>query len=201
MIRDLAAIQPETTASAACQTAVRQYLDATGIHVADFARRIGYGRSTVASFLAGRYETIGGDTGKVLAAAERFMAAHPVRPSRPLHGELFETDNVRLIQETFADLLMRPYAYVIYAPPGSQKSFVLEHEVFALNRRELAKNADGARAYYIYCSQSITQHSILNRIAKACGLRIGDRKTISSTGSEKRIAAAAVCWYSTKRST
>jgi DNA transposition AAA+ family ATPase len=153
--------------------AVGSYLDLTGIHPADFARRIGYSKSTIGAFLAGRYGTIGGDTGKVLAAAETYMAAHPVRPSRSLHGELFETANVRLIRETFAKLLLRPRAFIVYAPPGSQKSFVLEHEVYELNRRELAHNADGARAYCVYASQDITPYGLILRIAKACGLRVG----------------------------
>jgi DNA transposition AAA+ family ATPase len=34
----------------------------------------------------------------------------------------------------------------------------------------MAKNADGARAYYCYCSQDIRPYALLGRIAEACGL-------------------------------
>ena len=54
-------------------------------------------------------------------------------------GELYETANVRAIRETFQKLLPRPAAYMIYGPPGSQKSYVLEHEIARLNRTELPR--------------------------------------------------------------
>ena len=60
---------------------------------------------------------------------------------------------------------------MIYAPPGSQKSFALEHEVARLNRSELTKNGHGRRAYYVYAREGIGSRDMMKRVAMACGSR------------------------------
>jgi len=70
----------------------------------------------------------------------------------------------------FEKLMPRPVAYMIYAPPGSQKSFVLENEVARLNQAELA-DGGGRRAFYIYARQNVRPRDLIRRVAIACGSR------------------------------
>jgi len=114
---------------------VQQYLDYSGLTTRDFAVRIGRGYSTLKSFLGNKYEQTGGNDAPICHAAREYMAIHPVGAANRIEGELFQTENVRLIHQTFDKLLPRPRALMIYAPPGSQKSFVLQHEIYALNQR------------------------------------------------------------------
>jgi DNA transposition AAA+ family ATPase len=146
-----------------------QYMDCTGLTTRDLAHRIGRGYSTLKSFLAGNYEQTGGNDGPICAAIAEYMAVHPVGRANKVEGELFQTDNVRLIHQTVEKLLPRPRAFMIYAPPGSQKSFVLQHEIYGLNQRELSKNGHGRRAYYVYARLGIRPRDLVKRIAVACG--------------------------------
>lgn len=103
------------------------------------------------------------------AAIENFIQAHPVDLPAEVMGELYETENVRIIRRTIDKLLKHPVGYVIYGPPGSQKSFTLEHEIARLNREELAKNGHGRRAYYVYAVKGIRPKQLIKEIALACG--------------------------------
>ena len=152
-----------------CIAEIQEYLSRSGLHKDDFARRIDYSPSTMDMLLADKYHVISGNPKHIVAAARAYMAMHPVGPQVSIHGELFETANVRMLRETFESLLPRPRAFMVYAPPGSQKTFVLEHLVCELNAREMAKGADGARAIYVYCRQGIKPQSLMKRIAQACG--------------------------------
>jgi DNA transposition AAA+ family ATPase len=60
-------------------------------------------------------------------------------------------------------------AYVIYAPPGSQKTFALQNETARFNLQELPKNGHGRRAVYVYVRQNIRPRDMMKRIAIACG--------------------------------
>jgi hypothetical protein len=141
--------------------------------VRDFARRVGYGESTLRLFLSGSYHNVAGTSVHMVKAANEFMDVHPVGQPCARLGELYETANVRAIRATFASLLQKPVAHMIYAPPGSQKSFVLEHQVAELNRSEAKDDGDGAkRAFYVYARAAIRPRDLMRRIAIACGCRI-----------------------------
>ena len=77
-------------------------------------------------------------------------------------------------------LLRRPVAYMIYAPPGSQKSFVLEHLVAELNREEVKKSEPVQAAFYVYAIGQMTPSQLMKAVAIACGT--------SSAGDRMRIA-------------
>lgn len=153
---------------------LRDYLSRTGLHAEDFARRINYSGVTLGFFLADKYHHVGGDDKNIRKAIRAYIVAHPIEPPTELAGELYETKNVRLIRKTFQALLPRPVAYMIYAPPGSQKTFALENEVAHLNREELAKNGHGRRAYYVYARQGIKPLDLMKRVAIACGVDGGN---------------------------
>jgi DNA transposition AAA+ family ATPase len=160
----------EEAGNSACVLRVQDYLARTGLSVPDFARRVGYGESSLRLFLNGNYQNVAGTAVHLVEKVSRFMDAHPVGQATRLVGELYETANVRAIQDTFEKLLPRPVAYMIYAPPGSQKSFVLEHQVAELNAREVA-NAEGRRSFYIYARAGIRPRDLMRRVMLACGCR------------------------------
>jgi hypothetical protein len=99
------------------------------------------------------------------------MDLHPIGDQSRVLADLYDTANVHAIRDTFVQLLPKPVAYMIYAPPGSQKSFVLEHEVQRLNRDELAKD-DGKRAFYVYARQGLRPRDLMRRVATAVGCRV-----------------------------
>jgi len=168
-----AALAAEAGVNTAVADRIRDYLSRTGLSVPDFARRINYSKSALGFFLAGTYEKVGGTGRNIQRAAAEFMDAHPIGAPAFILGELYETANVRLIRETFRKLLPRPVAYMLYAPPGSQKTFVLEHEVQRLNREQLADEG-GARAFYVYARQGIRPRDLVRRVSIALGCRAGN---------------------------
>ena len=165
------ALEGEGQFNAAAQLRIHDYLSRSGLSQHDFARRIGYAEVTLRQFLSDRYYNVGRSARTLVAAADEFMRQYPIGPVTRAMGELYDTANVRTIRETFQKLLPRPVAYMIYAPPGSQKSFVLEHEVARLNLIELANADNGCRAFYIYARQNIRPRDLVRRVAIACGCR------------------------------
>ncbi len=165
------ALESESVVNEACAARIRDYISRAGLSVPDFARRIGYGQSSVQLFLRGRYHNVAGTARWLVAKADEFMHQHPVEPPTRIQGEIYDTANVRAIRDTFEKLLPRPVAYMLYAPPGSQKSFVLEHQVAELNRAELA-NAGGRRAFYVYARAHIRPRDLVRRVAVAVGSRV-----------------------------
>lgn len=160
----------EDDSNAACIARVHDYLARTGLSLPDFARRVGYGHSSLQHFLRGTYASVAGTAVHLLKKLNDFMDAHPVGSLSRVTGELYETANVRVIEETFEKLLPRPVAYMIYAPPGSQKSFVLEHQVARLNAAEMA-DPTGRRAFYVYSRSGIRPRDLMRRVTIACGCR------------------------------
>jgi type II secretory pathway predicted ATPase ExeA len=164
------ALEPEAEVNSACVLRINDYMSRTGLTVQDFAHRIGYGHSTMRLFLTGNYHNVGRSAVQLVKTATAFMDAHPIGEQAQILGDLYETANVQLIKQTFAKLLENPVAYMIYAPPGSQKSFVLEHQVAELNRSEISK-PNGCRAFYIYARNGIRPRDLIRRVAVACGSR------------------------------
>jgi hypothetical protein len=164
------ALEGEREIDSAARQRMEEYISRTGLEREDFARRIGYSYDTVRAFLCNRYQYIAASAHNLISAADAYMQTHPIGPNTRVRGELYDTTNVRIIRDTFNLLLPRPVAYMIYAPPGSQKSFVLEHEVAKLNLAQMA-DGDGSRAFYIYARQNIRPRDIMRRVAIACGCR------------------------------
>jgi DNA transposition AAA+ family ATPase len=164
----LAAEAPE---NAATRKRLDDYLSRTGLTLQEFARRLGYGHSTMVHFMGDRYQYVAGSAHNLRTAIHKFIEQHPVAPPTQITGDLYETENVRVIRDTFEKLLPKPVAYMIYAPPGSQKTFALESEVARFNAAELAKNGNGRRAFYVYARQGIRPQDLVKRVAIACGSR------------------------------
>jgi type II secretory pathway predicted ATPase ExeA len=159
--------------------ALTDYLQRTGASVDDFARRIGFAPNTLRLFLSDKYHVrLAESSHRIYCAITSFIAANPIRPAAQPFGLLYETANMRAIRQTFEALLRRPVAYMIYAPPGSQKSFVLEHLVAELNQREMAAGGN-RRAFYVYGRVKASPSQVMKQVAIACG--------VSSTGDGLRI--------------
>jgi len=103
----------------------------------------------------------------------KYIADHPIAPPTQLFGELYETENVQAMRRIFESLLRKPVAYMVYAPPGSQKSFTIEALVGELNRQEMARNGSGRRAYYMYATVRMTPAQVMRAVAIACGIPSG----------------------------
>lgn len=160
------------------QQAVRDYMARTGLTLADFAQRIGYARSSLNSFLRDRYQVVAGNDHAIIRAASSYIEAHPIEPETATDGTLHETGNVKLIRRLFGQCLRYGYAAVIEGPPGSQKTFVVQHLIAELNRREISKNGSGMRAYRVRCGR-ISVAELMKRIAMAMG--------VASDGGRERI--------------
>ena len=172
----------ESTSNGRDQVRARlvDYLDRTGLSRADFAQRIGYSFKSVRMFTSDHYHQVSGNAGPICSAITNFISAHPIAPMTQPFGELYETANTLIMRETFRALLRRPVAYMLYGPPGSQKSFVLENLCGELNRRELTNNEPAYGAFYVYALAQMTPSQVTKAVAIACGT--------SSAGDRMRIA-------------
>lgn len=170
-ISSLASMQRESETT---RSRLRDYLGRTGLNSDDFARRINYSGVTVRFFLNGNYHNAAHTDEHIRRAIDTFITAHPILPPQRISGELYDTANVRAIQEIFAKLLPKPTAYMIYAPPGSQKTFALENVIAMLNQQEIAKNGHGSRAYYVYARQNLRPRDLIRRICIACGVHVNN---------------------------
>lgn len=158
---------------------LRDYMARSGLEPPDFARRINYAYSTLRLFLDDKYHRVAGTHRLLCRAIEEYIAANPIEPPQQEMGDLYETENVDVIRETVELLLPRPMAYMLYGPPGSEKSFVLEYAVSELNRREAHKNGHGRRAFYLY-ADDLTVPQLWKQIAIACGSSaVGDKTRIA----------------------
>lgn len=164
----------------ATRTRLIDYLQRTGLTQAEFATRIGYSHKSLRMFLSEKWHHVAGNSDYICRAINGYIDAHPIAPMTQPFGELYETANTRAMRETFKSLLRKPVAYMIYAPPGSQKSFVLEHLVAELNREESRKSAPAQAAFYVYALAQMTPSQVMKAVAIACGT--------SSAGDRMRIA-------------
>ncbi len=163
-------------------TRLNDYMARTGLSREQFAHRINYSRRTLAQFYSNRYHHIAGTHVLFCRAIEDYIDANPIAPPQEFFGELYDTANVRVIRETIQSLLVgRPRAYMIYAPPGSEKTFAVKHEVARLNREEIAKNGHGRRAFYLYAEDQMRPTQLIKQIAIACGSSaVGDKVRIAN---------------------
>lgn len=150
---------------------LRDYLARTGLELTDFARRVNYSYCAVRFFLAGRYHNISGNDAQLRLAIREFIQSHPIAAEQELEsGTVYPTESTRLLRRYFYTALDKGHAYYIYGPPGTQKTFGLQHLIADLNRTEIAKNGHGRRAGYVYCRAAIRPTDLLKRVAEAFGV-------------------------------
>jgi hypothetical protein len=159
---------------------LQDYMARTGLNLPDFARRINYSKETLRKFNDDKYHAIAGTHRHLCRAIEDYILANPIEPPQQVFGELYETENARVIHQTIQELLKYPVAYMVYGPPGSQKSFTLEYEIARLNREQMPRNGHGHRAYYVYATERMKPTQLMKEIALACGSSaVGDMPRIA----------------------
>jgi DNA transposition AAA+ family ATPase len=177
-----AALALDLPASAIVRRQLKDYLGRSGMSPAEFGERIDYSYPAVQNFIYDTYGKISGSDLAIRRAIVEFIEAHPLAAMTMADGKLYETENVRLLRKYFYAALDRGYAYYVDGGPGSQKTFVLQHLIAELNRKEIAKNGAGKRAYYVRCRPKISPTQLLRRICQACG--------VSGTGDVERMIRA-----------
>ncbi|HEY4358247.1 MAG TPA: ATP-binding protein [Acidobacteriaceae bacterium] len=148
----------------------RAYMAAANLGIEQFARLLGYSLSAVEKFTHGDYSRAGTTDLFIREAIEGFMAKHPVGVARTeSEGRLYETANVREIRQWFTHCQHKQALAFVYGPPGSQKTFALQHVVAEFNRRELARTSSSNRAYMVRASINISPRDLIRKICAEVG--------------------------------
>ena len=151
---------------------LQRYLRQADMSTRQFANLSGYSYSAINLFLGNRY-TQGRDIRTDLPvrdAIESVMARYPVGSlSEQAEGHVYETENGEDLRRWFHHCHENRALAFCYGPPGSQKSFVLEHLVANFNRRELKDDASRNRAFYIYCSIDVRPRDLLAKMCVEAG--------------------------------
>jgi DNA transposition AAA+ family ATPase len=160
---------PQTSTSDEVRQLALGYLRRTGMAPADFARRLGYGYSTINFFLTGKYRKMAA-TGeeRIASAILLYLDANPITTTDEFVGKLYEIGNVRAMRQVFSQLAERPCIYMAYAPPGSGKTDVAR----ALIRDYKAIDPE-VHIFRIYCRSGIRPRDLMRRVAIECG-SVGD---------------------------
>lgn len=160
MMRKLEAIETPDYQTVAAKA--NEWLARTGATPQDLASRLGIGESTLRLFIYGRYGDMGGvrDTQFISARVWPFISSRWPKEEAPETAQLLETRGYRKIRECLEEAIDDGAISILYGPPSSEKSFVLEN--LCAQFREA-----GQQAIYIYCGPRVTPTAILRDIARA----------------------------------
>jgi len=142
---------------------IARYIALSGMTVAEFASHAGYSVVALDKFLNGRYSRIASTDLYVRAAATKFMDLNSIELHAAARGRLFTTENCRRIRRYFLRAAEHGEVALLHGPPGTQKTFVLEHLIAERNREK--KND----ALYVYASVNMRPRALLRRIGMATG--------------------------------
>jgi DNA transposition AAA+ family ATPase len=143
-------------------TKANEFLARTGLQPQDLASRLGIGESTLRMFIDGRYGHMGGERETRFIAARIWpfiMERWPKAQIKTDPGQLLETKGYLKVRECLEEALENGVFSLIYGPPSSEKSFVLEN--LCAQYREAGKDA-----IYIYCQTRHTPTDLLRVIAR-----------------------------------
>jgi len=140
-----------------------EFLARTGLTPQDVACRLGIGESTLREFIYGRYGTANGaprDTQFISARVWPFITSHMPKEEAPETAQLLETRGYRKIRECLEEAIEEGAISIIYGPPSSEKSYVLESLCAQFCKA-------GQHVVYTYCGPRFTPTAILREIAHA----------------------------------
>jgi DNA transposition AAA+ family ATPase len=157
---------PDTQAT---RSAMREYMGRAGFSHGEFGERVNYSQATVKAFLNGSYETISGSDAHFREAVWDYMRRYPIAPTVRSEGFLYPTKNVSILSSNFEAVVEHSEVALAYGPPGTQKTFTLEHLIAARNR---AKQCD---VFYVYAAFEMTPLSLAREIAREVGIYAGTR--------------------------
>jgi len=142
-----------------------EYMSALGLSSREVGERMGYSGSTVRFFIRSEYErkTIANER-RLCGVIWEMMQQNPIQSPARKPARLFPTENYRRIQSYFKAAVERSEVCLLYGPPGTQKSFVLEYLVEEQRRQKLRE------AIYIYATSGICSLALLKRIGSGAGV-------------------------------
>jgi type II secretory pathway predicted ATPase ExeA len=155
-----------------CVARANDFLGHSGMSVFTFANNIRreYGRcglSTMLFYLRGEYQDLDGGRNTIWMDARvwDYCNRNWPKPRDCGHSEpMLNTRGCQTITRCFEEALHEGVNSLIYGPPSSEKSFVLQNLVH--HRREAGQND----AIYIESSPGISQTALLRRIARESGI-------------------------------
>jgi len=182
----LAHVQPPPTAEV--QRALREYMGKLDLSLEQMADRIGKGRSTLGLFLYSDYEKrLHTRDIHLRKAIWDYIERNPIEVRARTRGRLFATENYRRIRKYFLRALEHGEVALLYGPPGTQKTFVLEHLIAEMNREARGQ------AYYVYAGDGMRARALLQRIGRAAGI------FINVHGAERLLSSLLARFDSLKR--
>lgn len=153
---------------------IRVYLSKTLWPMDLLAQQIGYSNQTLDCFMQGRYHDNNRSIRIIADRLIEFMERHPAGDAEEqIGGRLHRTENVDTLERWFAYCQERGKMCCIYGPPGSQKTFIMQHIIAEQHRAELARGKPYHRAFYIYCSEGIKAPDLIRRLMQAVALPTG----------------------------
>lgn len=149
----------------------REYLAKTHLTIEQLGFSIGYSGQTMNRFLLGRYhDSPARSTKPITAALTKFIESNPAAEPEMKRAKLYRTENFDTILRWFDYCQQRGKMCCMYGPPGSQKTFAVEHIIADQRTDDLARGAVHQRAFYIYCSQGIRPAELVLKMAEAASL-------------------------------
>lgn len=138
-----------------------EWMARTGMSPQDLASRLGIGESTLRMFVYGRYGDLAGvrDTQFISARVWPFITSRWPKEEVREAAQLLETHGYKKIRECLEEAIGDGAISILYGPPSSEKSFVLEN--LCAQFREA-----GQDAIYIYCGSRVTPTGILRDVAR-----------------------------------
>jgi len=173
--------------SGTVRAALRNYLGVMDLTAGQFAERIRRGESTIHLFMRGDYGRVAADDSLIRRLIWDYLERNPIAANvgglPQSSGRLFRTKNFRIIAGYLAASCDEGEVCLLYGPPGTQKTFVLSHEIAGRNREK--KNP----AIYVYASVNMTPRALLKRIGREAGVYVNlasNERIISSILAEFR---------------
>jgi DNA transposition AAA+ family ATPase len=149
-----------------------RYMADLGLGSREVGERIGYGGSSLRCFIRGDHEKKRSPTSAFFderlcraiwkMLEENSLPSHARKPAR-----LFPTENYRRIQSYFNAAVEHGEVCLLFGPPGTSKTFCLEHLVAERDRKKLKD------AIYVYATCSTYPLALLKRIGSGLGIGCG----------------------------
>jgi|GEM_PF-984148 len=167
----VARLQAEVPLYKASIAQVREYLAKSQLTIDQLAYHTGYSGQTLDRFLQGRYhENPARSTKLITAALTEFISRNPAGRAEEQLGKLYRTENYDTLARWFDYCQQRGKMCCVYGPPGSQKTFAIDHIIAQQRRAELTEGHAHHRAFYIYSSEGIRPAELVRKMLEAAAL-------------------------------
>jgi DNA transposition AAA+ family ATPase len=158
------------------------------IRMPQFAQLVGYATTGIVAVLNGTYTANGRTDLLIREALESAMDRHPIGDlTKASAGRMYETENVKQMRDIFTFCHKYQALAVVYGPPGSQKTFVLEQLVAEFNQRELGDESTRNLAFLVRASIGIRPRDLVAKICREVGAYSGATLQGCMSGLRQRL--------------